>query len=37
MLRHITEALIQIDPAYATEYRTNQPPISGSWTNFKGT
>jgi ABC-type Zn uptake system ZnuABC Zn-binding protein ZnuA len=24
MLRHITEALIQIDPAYATEYRTNQ-------------
>jgi ABC-type Zn uptake system ZnuABC Zn-binding protein ZnuA len=24
MMRHITEALIQIDPAYATEYRTNQ-------------
>ena len=24
MLRHITEALIQIDPAHATEYRTNQ-------------
>ena len=24
MLRHITEALIQIDPGYATEYRTNQ-------------
>jgi ABC-type Zn uptake system ZnuABC Zn-binding protein ZnuA len=24
MMRHITEALIQIDPAHATEYRTNQ-------------
>jgi ABC-type Zn uptake system ZnuABC Zn-binding protein ZnuA len=24
MMRHITEALIQVDPAYATEYRTNQ-------------
>jgi ABC-type Zn uptake system ZnuABC Zn-binding protein ZnuA len=24
MLRHITEALIQIDPSHATEYRTNQ-------------
>jgi ABC-type Zn uptake system ZnuABC Zn-binding protein ZnuA len=24
MMRHITEALIQIDPSHATEYRTNQ-------------
>jgi ABC-type Zn uptake system ZnuABC Zn-binding protein ZnuA len=24
MMRHITEALIQVDPAHATEYRTNQ-------------
>ena len=24
MMRHITEALIQLDPAHATEYRTNQ-------------
>lgn len=24
MMRHITEALIQIDPAHTTEYRTNQ-------------
>ena len=24
MLRHITEALIQVDPAHAAEYRTNQ-------------
>jgi ABC-type Zn uptake system ZnuABC Zn-binding protein ZnuA len=24
MMRHITEALIQIDPVHATEYRTNQ-------------
>jgi ABC-type Zn uptake system ZnuABC Zn-binding protein ZnuA len=24
MMRHITEALIQIDPTHATEYRTNQ-------------
>jgi ABC-type Zn uptake system ZnuABC Zn-binding protein ZnuA len=24
MMRHITEALIQIDPAHATEYRANQ-------------
>ena len=24
MMRHITEALIQVDPAYATEYRANQ-------------
>jgi zinc/manganese transport system substrate-binding protein len=24
MMRHITEALIQIDPAHATEFRTNQ-------------
>jgi ABC-type Zn uptake system ZnuABC Zn-binding protein ZnuA len=24
MMRHITEALIQVDPAHATEYRANQ-------------
>jgi ABC-type Zn uptake system ZnuABC Zn-binding protein ZnuA len=24
MMRHITEALIQVDPTHATEYRTNQ-------------
>src|SRR4029077_15528786 len=24
MMRHITEALIQVDPAHATEYRSNQ-------------
>jgi ABC-type Zn uptake system ZnuABC Zn-binding protein ZnuA len=24
MMRHITEALIQVDPAHATDYRTNQ-------------